>query len=192
MISSSDCKKRFLLVVTIVSCALLLALLGGNETMSAQTARSPRGGGIDDPAIDKRVADSCERNDAEEKVGQLVQYSAGQPTGPGTGRTDYEDMIGHRQIGSLFNVTDPKQINAYQHIAMEKTRLHIPILFGLDVIHGFKTEFPDSAGNGFDLGPGHCGESRACGCDGSGCRRHSLDISSNGRHCAGCALGTDG
>ncbi len=78
----------------------------------------------------------------EEKVGQLVQYSAGQPTGPGTGRTDYDDMIARGQIGSLFNVVDPREINKYQKIAMEKSRLHIPILFGLDVIHGFKTEFP--------------------------------------------------
>ena len=51
-------------------------------------------------------------------------------------------MIAKGQIGSLFNVTDPHQINMYQRIAMEKARLHIPILFGLDVIHGFKTEFP--------------------------------------------------
>jgi beta-glucosidase len=78
----------------------------------------------------------------EEKVGQLVQYSAGQPTGPGTGRSDYGDMIAKGQIGSLFNVIDPHDINKYQKIAMEKSRLHIPILFGLDVIHGFKTEFP--------------------------------------------------
>jgi beta-glucosidase len=39
-------------------------------------------------------------------------------------------------------VIDPHEINKYQKIAMEKSRLHIPILFGLDVIHGFKTEFP--------------------------------------------------
>ena len=78
----------------------------------------------------------------EEKVGQLVQYSAGQPTGPGTGRSDYGDMIARGQISSLFNVVDPREINKYQKIAMEKSRLHIPILFGLDVIHGFKTEFP--------------------------------------------------
>ena len=51
-------------------------------------------------------------------------------------------MIAHGQIGSLFNVIDPHEINKYQKIAMEKARLHIPILFGLDVIHGFKTEFP--------------------------------------------------
>ena len=98
--------------------------------------------GISDPALDARVDSILQKMTLEEKVGQLVQYSAGQPTGPGTGRSDYEDMIGKGQIGSLFNVIEPHQINAYQRIAVEKSRLHIPILFGLDVIHGFKTEFP--------------------------------------------------
>src|ERR1043165_3956747 len=97
---------------------------------------------INDRALDSRIEALLRAMTVEEKVGQLVQYSAGQPTGPGTGRSDYGDMIAHGQIGSLFNVVDPHQINAYQHIAMEKSRLHIPVLFGLDVIHGFKTEFP--------------------------------------------------
>jgi beta-glucosidase len=78
----------------------------------------------------------------EEKVGQLVQYSAGQPTGPGTGRTDYDDMIRKGEIGALFNITTAHQVNAYQRIAVDQSRLHIPLLFGLDVIHGFRTEFP--------------------------------------------------
>jgi beta-glucosidase len=97
---------------------------------------------VADPALDARVDSLLKRMTLEEKIGQLVQYSAGQPTGPGTGRTDYADMIARGQIGSLFNVVDPGEINKYQQIAMEKSRLHIPILFGLDVIHGFKTEFP--------------------------------------------------
>src|SRR5580700_4679490 len=97
---------------------------------------------VADPALDARVDSVLKRMTLEEKIGQLVQYSAGQPTGPGTGRTDYADMIARGQIGSLFNVVDPGEINKYQQIAMEKSRLHIPILFGLDVIHGFKTEFP--------------------------------------------------
>jgi len=78
----------------------------------------------------------------EEKVGQLVQYSAGQPTGPGTGRTDYEGMIRKGEVGALFNITTAREVNPYQHIAVEESRLHIPLLFGLDVIHGFRTEFP--------------------------------------------------
>ena len=83
-----------------------------------------------------------DRMTLEEKIGQLVQYSAGQATGPGTGRSEYRDMIARGQIGSLLNVTDTPLINEYQHIAVEKSRLHIPLLFGLDVIHGFRTEFP--------------------------------------------------
>ena len=98
--------------------------------------------GTDDPALDGKVESLLKQMTLEEKIGQLVQYSAGQPTGPGTGRTDYEEMIAHSQVGSFLNVNEPKLINSYQRIAMEKTRLHIPILFGLDVIHGFRTEFP--------------------------------------------------
>jgi beta-glucosidase len=108
----------------------------------AQTASPSPAAGIADKSLDARVESILRRMTLEEKVGQLVQYSAGQPTGPGTGRTDYDDMIARGQIGSLFNVVDPHEINKYQKIAIEKSRLHIPILFGLDVIHGFKTEFP--------------------------------------------------
>ena len=126
-------------------------LLGGicsiwSVAVIGQTPPTPKlhstATGINDRSLDSRVEAILKGMTLQEKVGQLVQYSAGQPTGPGTGRSDYEDMIAHGQIGSLFNVVDPHQINAYQRIAMEKSRLHIPILFGLDVIHGFKTEFP--------------------------------------------------
>ena len=102
----------------------------------------PAGTGIYDPRLETRVESLLRKMTLEEKVGQLVQYSAGQPTGPGTGRTDYEDMIAKGQIGALFNISTAKETNKYQHLAVEKSRLHIPILFGLDVIHGFKTEFP--------------------------------------------------
>jgi beta-glucosidase len=97
---------------------------------------------LDDPAIEKKVDALLHNMTLEEKVGQLVQYSAGQPTGPGTGRTDYNDMIQKGQIGGLFNVTTAQAVNAFQRIAVEKSRLKIPILFGQDVIHGFRTGFP--------------------------------------------------
>lgn len=127
--------------------SIAIFILGGIFCLSIGAsfvqAQSPgAAGSIADPRLDARVEALLKSMTLEEKVGQLVQYSAGQPTGPGTGRTDYDDMITRGQVGSLFNVVDPKQINNYQRIAMEKSRLHIPILFGLDVIHGFKTEFP--------------------------------------------------
>jgi len=97
---------------------------------------------LEAPGLDSKVENLLRKMTLEEKVGQLVQYSAGQPTGPGTGRTDYNDMIGKGQIGALFNISTAREVNAYQQIAVERSRLHIPLLFGLDVIHGFRTEFP--------------------------------------------------
>ncbi len=131
-------------LMPLLAClAVCLALSADSLAQSALIAQA-REPGINavDAQRESRIDALVKEMTLEEKVGQLVQYSAGQPTGPGTGRSDYAEMIAHGQIGSLFNVTDPKQINAYQKIAMEKSRLHVPILFGLDVIHGFKTEFP--------------------------------------------------
>ncbi len=94
------------------------------------------------PEIEARIDALLARMTLEEKAGQLNQFSAGSPTGPGTGRTDYSDMVARGQIGSLFNLTGAKQVNAVQRIAVEKSRLKIPLVFGLDVIHGYRTIFP--------------------------------------------------
>jgi beta-glucosidase len=98
--------------------------------------------GIYDPSLDARVEALLSKMTLEEKVGQLAQFSAGQPTGPGTGRTDYEEMLAKGQIGALLNLSTAKEINRYQRIAVRKSRLKIPLVFGLDVIHGFRTVFP--------------------------------------------------
>jgi beta-glucosidase len=110
--------------------------------LSTKVRRGTSGTGIADPKLDAQVESLLHGMTLEEKIGQLVQYSAGQATGPGTGRTDYKDMIARGQIGALLNVIDTPLLNEYQRIAVEKSRLHIPLLFGLDVIHGFRTEFP--------------------------------------------------
>jgi beta-glucosidase len=134
--------------------SLLLCMAVGSLSAAAQLLHSPPPTGISDPRLDGRVEALLRQMTREEKVGQLVQYSAGQATGPGTGRTDYHDMIAKGQIGALFNVTDPLEVNAYQHLAVEKSRLHIPIIFGLDVIHGFRTEFPVPLGLASTWDPG--------------------------------------
>src|ERR1700730_3821358 len=127
----------------IVLCVVLLChSLGAQTATSAPHPGIPVRTGINDSTLDVKVDALLHKMTLEEKVGQLVQYSAGQPTGPGTGRTDYNDMIARGQIGALFNISTARETNAYQHIAVEKSRLHIPIVFGLDVIHGFRTEFP--------------------------------------------------
>src|SRR5712692_7245722 len=123
----------------LIFCQSVLAQTASPALVSRRTIDHP---GLGDAGTEKKVDALIEKMTLEDKVGQLVQYSAGQPTGPGTGRTDYDDMVRKGEIGALFNITTAHQVNAYQRIAVEQSRLHIPLLFGLDVIHGFRTEFP--------------------------------------------------
>jgi beta-glucosidase len=96
-----------------------------------------------DKKLNARVDALLEQMTLEEKIGQLVQYTSGSTiTGPTGEKLDYDAMLAKGEIGSLFNVTGAQATNHYQHIAVEKSRLHIPLLFGLDVIHGQHTTFP--------------------------------------------------
>ncbi|MDW6024856.1 glycoside hydrolase family 3 N-terminal domain-containing protein [Mesorhizobium sp. BAC0120] len=99
------------------------------------------GGWSDDPAIEARVERLLKQMTLEEKLGQLSQYSGNMQTGPDTGRRDYKEMVAAGEIGSFLNVTG-EQANRYQKIAVERSRLQIPLIFGLDVIHGYRTTFP--------------------------------------------------
>jgi beta-glucosidase len=110
---------------------------------SAKTASQDR---LSSPSIEAKVNALLAKMTPEEKVGQLVQYSAGAATGPTSGRTDDKDMIRRGQVGSLFNVTGARATNELQHIAVDESRLHIPLIFGLDVIHGYRTTFPLNLG----------------------------------------------
>jgi len=140
---TSASMTRSLQTVRWMAVLVLACTIGCVCAYSQTAAKSTTAAGtINDPALDARVDAILRKMTLEEKVGQLVQYSAGQPTGPGTGRSDYDDMVAKGQVSSFLNVIDPHQINAYQRIAMEKTRLHIPLLFSLDVLHGFRTDFP--------------------------------------------------
>jgi len=128
----------------VAALVLLLCPLAPSPAPSSEKAphSSSHAVALSEPNVEKKIDELLHKMTLEEKVGQLVQYSAGQPTGPGTGRTDYNDMIRKGEVGALFNITTARQVNAFQHVAVEQSRLHIPLLFGLDVIHGFRTEFP--------------------------------------------------
>ncbi|MGW7074872.1 glycoside hydrolase family 3 N-terminal domain-containing protein [Streptomyces sp. NPDC054866] len=79
----------------------------------------------------------------EEKLGQLQQLPWAVSTGPGGSETkDVEDAARAGRLGSVLNIFGAKSSNALQRIAVEESRLGIPLLFGLDVIHGLWTTFP--------------------------------------------------
>jgi beta-glucosidase len=92
--------------------------------------------------LNARVDALLKKMTLDEKVGQLVQFSAGYASGPGASNLKYDELAATGQVGSMLNVVGVEATNHYQHLAVEKTRLHIPIIFGLDVIHGHRTTFP--------------------------------------------------
>ena len=94
--------------------------------------------------LNARVDALLKQMTLDEKIGQLTQYSAGFATGPTAGASNqkWDEMAASGQVGSFLNLADRAATNHYQHLAVEKSRLHIPILFGMDVIHGHRTTFP--------------------------------------------------
>lgn len=81
----------------------------------------------------------------EEKVGQMVQYSGTWDlTGPATGDQNQfrEEQLKKGLVGSMLNVLSVKATREAQKMVMENSRIKIPLMFGYDVIHGFKTIFP--------------------------------------------------
>ena len=112
------------------SLFLALSLLG---SLTAQTKP------LTPQQVDTRVEKLLGQMTLDEKIGQMTQI-------PGAPILDIqvkpEELIRKGQDGSLLWLTDPVEMNRLQHIAVEQTRMHIPILFGLDVIHGYRTIFP--------------------------------------------------
>jgi beta-glucosidase len=90
-----------------------------------------------DQEIQKRVDELLQKMTLDEKIGQLNQLFDF-----GDSRPAIENAVSKGQVGSLLFDTDPAVINRMQHLAVERTRLHIPLIFGFDVIHGFRTIFP--------------------------------------------------
>lgn len=78
----------------------------------------------------------------DEKIGQLNLPSSGDITTGEASSTDIGKKIRAGQIGGLFNIKGVDKIKAVQKIAVENSRMKIPLLFGMDVIHGYHTVFP--------------------------------------------------
>jgi beta-glucosidase len=92
--------------------------------------------------IEQKVDALLKQMTLEEKIGQLNQYTGDNTaTGPITIKPDKQSEIKAGKIGSLLNILGSEHTRQYQELAMQ-SRLKIPLLFGLDVIHGYKTTFP--------------------------------------------------
>ncbi len=95
--------------------------------------------------IEARIKDLLKRMTLEEKAGQLNQINGGAFTGPAlndAGQQGKMKQIKEGKIGTMLNVLGASETKAVQKMAVEETRLGIPLIFAYDVIHGYKTIFP--------------------------------------------------
>ena len=93
-------------------------------------------------SIDQKVDSVLNLMTLEEKIGQMNQYNDdGTATGPVTVDADKAKQVRNGQVGSLLNCLGTERIRSWQKIAMQ-SRMKIPLIFGQDVVHGYKTTFP--------------------------------------------------
>jgi beta-glucosidase len=115
-----------------------MALFGFSELLAGQTTS------LTDAQVQAKASSVLQQMTLDEKIAQLSQLP-GFPTKEwkaNMGDRSFEDVVRTVGAGSVLWVPDPKEINRLQHLAVEQSRLHIPVLFGLDVIHGYHTIFP--------------------------------------------------
>ena len=86
--------------------------------------------------VESRIEHILGQMTLAEKIGQMNQVSAGGEV------SNYAEAIRKGQVGSILNEVDPVKLNEFQRLAVEESRLGIPLLVGRDVIHGFHTIFP--------------------------------------------------
>lgn len=95
-----------------------------------------------DPKMDKFINDLMSKMTLDEKIGQLNLPSSGDITTGQAKSSNIAEKIKKGQVGGLFNIKGVEKIKEVQRIAVEESRLKIPLIFGMDVIHGYETVFP--------------------------------------------------
>ncbi|WP_223266380.1 beta-glucosidase BglX [Gelidibacter gilvus] len=114
---------------------MIFCLLSCNS-YQAQTQVKPQ------KSIEQKVDSILQLMTLDEKLGQLNLPSAGDITTGQATSSDIGKKIEEGKVGGLFNIKTVQKIKEVQKVAMEKSRLKIPLLFGMDVIHGYETTFP--------------------------------------------------
>jgi beta-glucosidase len=128
--------------IKLMSLVLILALL--SSTIPAIRAAPSQAD------IEKRIDSLIARMTLEEKLGQLQQLDG---EANGNYRPEHLDLIRKGLLGSTLNVRGVERTNQLQRVAIQESRLKIPLLFGFDVIHGYRTIFPIPLGEAASWDP---------------------------------------
>lgn len=107
-----------------------------------------------DPKMDQFISDLMSKMTIDEKIGQLNLPSAGDFVTGEAKSSDIGKKVEEGKVGGLFNIKGVEKIRDIQKVAVEKSRLKIPMFFGMDVIHGYETNFPIPLGlaSSWDMG----------------------------------------
>jgi beta-glucosidase len=123
-------------------CALGVGVVtAGNRSRDERALRKTRG--APSQTIEQKVSALLNKMTLAEKLDQLTLLSDGQ----------INDSEAAKPVGGVFSLTDADKINHFQHVAVEQSRLHIPILFAFDTIHGYRTIFPIPLGTASSFDP---------------------------------------
>src|SRR6478672_616436 len=118
----------------IIAAAVLL--------FAANNAHSQAKSNIGDTKMNSFVKNLMSKMTLDEKLGQLNLPGAGDITTGQAGSSDIAGKIKAGKVGGLFNIKGVEKIREVQRVAVEESRLKIPLIFGMDVIHGYQTAFP--------------------------------------------------
>lgn len=118
---------------TLAAVLLTVSLFGCQDKQLSTSAENP---------FEKKVDSILALMTLEEKLGQLNLPSSGDITTGQAQSSDIAKKIEEGKVGGLFNIKSVEKIREVQRIAVEKSRLKIPLIFGMDVIHGYETTFP--------------------------------------------------
>ncbi|PQB07652.1 glycosyl hydrolase [Polaribacter filamentus] len=130
--------NRILSLLLIIVTFLITISCSNSENTAVKKNKST--------VFDQKVDSIMQLMTLQEKIGQTVMFSgSGAVTGP-TVNTNFRKFIKEASVGAMLNVYSAKGTRELQKLAVEETRLGIPLLFGYDVIHGFKTIFPINLG----------------------------------------------
>jgi beta-glucosidase len=136
-------RRTAAVVATTAVLGSLVAVAVAGSASSSDAVALQRTRGPADKGIEKKVDDLVEQMTLQEKLMQLQLDADWQAT----------DDQARAGLGSVFSLTDPVKIDHLQHVAVEQSRLHIPILFAFDTIHGFRTVFPIPLGQASSFDP---------------------------------------
>src|SRR6476661_7938784 len=110
---------------TMIAGGVVASSRSADEVALAPTRAAPS------RSVEQRVSALLKQMTTAEKLQQVQLLSDGQIT----------DADAKAGVGGVFSLVDPEKINHFQHVAVEQSRLHIPILFAYDTIHGYRTVF---------------------------------------------------